>query len=53
MYSLKKLTRLHWALTVIKKIQSIESIETYAYEISEHIIHKNEKMKDKNITKWF
>ena len=34
-----------------KKIQSIESIETYAYEISEHIIHENEKMKDKNITR--
>ena len=34
-----------------KKIHSIESIETYAYEISEQIIHENEKMKDKNITR--
>ena len=34
-----------------KRTQSIDSIETYAYETSKEIMHKKEKMKCKNIIK--
>ena len=38
MYLLKKLTRLHRVLTMIKKKQSIDSIEKYAYETSKDLV---------------
>ena len=38
MYLLKKLTRLHRVLAIIKKKQSIDSIEKYAYETSKDLV---------------
>ena len=41
MYSLKHLARLHWELTMIKKIQQIDSIGIYTYTISKDLKGKN------------
>lgn len=53
MYSLKKLERLHLSAKDDKRIQSIESIETYTYETNKYIIYKNEEIKNINIINWF
>lgn len=53
MYSLKKLERLHLSANDDKRIQSIESIETYTYETNKYIIYKNEEIKNSNIINWF
>ena len=53
MYLLKTLTRFHWVLTMIKKIQSIDSIEANAYGASKDVIGKNEKFKSNNIIKQY
>lgn len=53
MYSLKKLERLHLSANDDKRIQSIESIETYTYETNKYIIYKNEEIKNINIISWF
>lgn len=53
MYSLKKLERLHLSANDDKRIQSIESIETYTYETNKYIIYKNEEIKNINIINWF
>ena len=49
-YLLKKLTRLHYVLTD-KRIQSIYSIETYAYGTSKDLVCKKEEIKCNNIIK--
>ena len=38
---------------MIKKIQSIDSIETYAYEMSKDLVCKKEEIKCKNVTKQY
>ena len=53
MYSLKKLERLHLSANDDKRIQSIESIETYTYETNKYIIYKNEEIKNINIINSF
>ena len=53
MYSLKKLERLHLSANDDKRIQSIESIETYTYETNKYIIYENEEIKNINIINWF
>lgn len=44
MYSLKKLERLHLSANDDKRIQTIESIKTYAYETNKYIRYKNEEI---------
>ena len=51
MYSLQKLTKLHWLLTMIKKIQSVDSIKTYQYGTKKEMKHKKEKNKCIDIIK--
>ena len=53
MYSLKKLQRLHLSANDDKRIQSIESIETYTYETNKYIRYKNEEIKNSNIINRF
>ena len=51
-----KLIRLHWELRLLKddkRIQSIDSIELYAYEISKDVIHKNDAIKFNYIIKQY
>ena len=45
MYLLKKLTRLHRVLTMIKKIQSLESVETNAYGTRKELLCEKEEIK--------
>ena len=45
MYLLKKLTRLHLGLTLIKKTQSFDSIETHVYRTSKDLVCKKEETK--------
>ena len=53
MYSLKKLERLHLSANDDKRIQTIESIETYTYETNKYIRYKNEEIKNSNIINRF
>ena len=48
---LKKLKRLYWALTMIKRIQSINSVERYAYGTSKDVTCKKEEITCNNIIK--
>ena len=49
MYLLKKLTRLHSELMMIRKIQSIHSIQTYPCGTNEEIIQNKQEIKCINI----
>ena len=49
MYLLKKLTKLHSELMMIRKIQSIDSIQTYPCGTNEEIIQNKQEIKCINI----
>ena len=51
MFLLKKLTKLSWSDD--KRMQSIDSIKTYAYGTSKDLIYKKEEIKCKNIIKQY
>ena len=51
-YLLNKLSRLHWVLTMIT-VESIDSIEAYAYGTNEEVIYKKEEIKCINIIKHY
>ena len=53
MFLLKKLIRLFQVQMMIKKLQSIDSIETYAYGMNKDLVSKTEEIKCNNIIKQY
>ena len=53
MFSLKKLTRLLLSSNDDKIMQSIGSIETYAYGTSKDLVSDRENIKCNSIIKWY